>query len=71
MLDFDSKQPSIEIAMAPISNVSVENEKIKRKKGLKQVIYKSEIIKKAKLKGTSYINYSGRRISAVRPGVCR
>lgn len=35
----------------------------KRKKGLKQVTYKCEKIKKARVEGEEYVNYSGKTVS--------
>ncbi|KAG8247990.1 hypothetical protein J6590_049330 [Homalodisca vitripennis] len=39
--------------------VEVETEAIKRKKGLKQIDYKCEVIKRAKVKGLEYRNWKG------------
>lgn len=36
----------------------------KRKKGLKQVVYKSEMIKSARVEGKEYVNYRGVKVKA-------
>lgn len=38
---------------------NIEMETFKRKKGLKQVEYKCEKIKKARVKGEEYVNWRG------------
>lgn len=43
---------------------SVEVIPKKRKKGLKQVIYKHEMIKSARVKGKEYLNYRGIQVNA-------
>lgn len=36
----------------------------KRKKGVKTVVYKCEVIKKARVKGEAYTNYKGNVVNA-------
>lgn len=48
--------------------VPLDNIPKKRKKGLKQVVYKCELIKKARVKGDEYRNYKGNVVNARIPG---
>lgn len=44
-------------------DISLQNIHKKRKKGLKQVIYKSEMIKSARVEGKEYVNYRGVKVN--------
>lgn len=44
--------------------VAFGNVGTKRKKGVKNVIYKCEVIKKARVKGEAYTNYKGNAVGA-------
>lgn len=56
-----------------VSDSEIEEQATKkRKKGLKQVEYQRDIIKKARVKGTAYINYKGKLIPQKERGMpCR
>lgn len=43
-------------------DLSVEVIPLKRKKGLKQVIYKNEVIKNARVMGKEYLNYKNIKV---------
>lgn len=44
-------------------DISLQNIHKKRKKGLKQVVYKSEMIKSARVEGQEYVNYRGVKVN--------
>lgn len=45
-------------------DVVQDNVTTKRKKGVKTVVYKCEVIKNARVKGEAYTNYKGNAVNA-------
>ena len=48
----------------------MEEERNKRKKGVKSVIWQCERIKKARIKGKEYVNYRGNLVPKKQMGNC-
>lgn len=48
--------------MATVTDEGLDLATRKRKKGVKQVTYKCERIKKARVEGQQYVNYKGKEI---------